>query len=111
MKTELLADETVTKSGAANLQRGAETVGGKLYLTNRRLIFEAHSLNFQSGTTIVPLQEISETTPCWTRFLNLIPVAPNSLAVASSGTEKRFVLFGRKAWKIAIDEQRNQLTN
>ena len=108
MKTELIDHETEIKSGFANLQRGAETVGGKLYLTNHRLIFESHALNIQTGTTIVPLQEISETTPCWTKFLNLIPLAPNSLSVSTPDGEKRFVLFGRKSWKQAIDDQRNQ---
>ena len=109
MKTEMLTGETVTKSGAANMQRGPETVGGKLYLTNLRLIFESHAFNIQTGATIVALQDISETRRCWTKFLNLIPVAPNSLAVFSSGEEKRFVLFGRSAWKIEIDQQRQRM--
>src|SRR5262245_9762271 len=37
MKTPLLADETPVKDGAANMQRGLETVGGWLYLTDMRL--------------------------------------------------------------------------
>ena len=36
MKTPLLPGETPVKDGAANLQRGLETVGGRLYLTNQR---------------------------------------------------------------------------
>ena len=108
MKTEFLDSETTIKSGFANMQRGAEAVGGKLYLTSLRLIFESHKLNIQTGTTIIPLQEISETTPCWTKFLNLVPLFPNSLAVVTSGGEERFVLYGRKTWKRAIDDQRNQ---
>ena len=111
MKTELNPNESVTKSGAANLQRGAETVGGKLFLTNERLIFEAHALNIQTGVTIVPLNGIQETTPCWTKFLNLLPLAPNSLAVKSTDDEWRFVLFGRKKWKAAIDSQRQNSTS
>ena len=108
MKTELVANETPVKEGVANLQRGAETVGGKLYLTNQRLIFESTAFNIQIGATIVLLQDISETKPCWTKFLNLIPIAPNSLAVSTSDGERRFVLFGRKAWKVAIDDQQKQ---
>ena len=105
MKTEQLPGETSIKSGPANLQRGAETVGGKLYLTTHRLVFESHAFNLQTGATIIPLQEISETTPCWTKFLNLIPIAPNSLSVSTTSGERRFVLFGRMSWKAAIDER------
>lgn len=109
MKNELLAGETITKSGVANLQRGVETVGGKLYLTNQRLVFESHAFNIQTGATIIPLSEVTETTPCWTKFLNLVPLAPNSLAIFTASEEQRFVLFGRKTWKAAIDQQRNQI--
>ncbi len=106
MKTEQLPGETPIKSGPANLQRGAETVGGKLYLTTHRLVFESHAFNLQTGATIIPLQEISGTTPSWTKFLNLIPIAPNSLSVSTTRGEQRFVLFGRMSWKAAIDAQR-----
>ena len=45
-----------------------------------------------------------ETMLCWTKFLNLIPLAPNSIAICTSeGKQYRFVLFGRKDWKLAID--------
>ena len=108
MKTELSSNETITRSGVASLQRGAETVGGKLYLTSHRLIFESHSFNIQTGATIISLAEISQTATCWTKFLNLFPIVPNSLAVLTSSGEKRFVLFGRKKWKLAIDRQMKQ---
>ncbi len=103
MKTPLDTNETVLKKGGANLQRGAETVGGWLYLTDRRLIFESHAFNFQTGATAIPLGEIATVTKCWTKFLNVIPLAPNSLAVVTSqGQEHRLVLFGRGAWLAAI---------
>jgi len=106
MKTEFLSGEKPVKDGAANLQRGIETVGGWLYLTNQRLIFEAHAFNVQSGRTIIPLASITGARTCWTKFLNLIPLFPNSIAVATKeGTEYRFVTFGRQAWIDAIDGQ------
>ena len=40
MKTELNPNEALIKKGGANLQKGAESVGGYLYLTDQRLIFE-----------------------------------------------------------------------
>jgi hypothetical protein len=109
MKTEMLPGEATIKEGVASLQRGIETVGGRLFLTNQRLIFESHAFNIQTGATIIPLGEISETMPCWTRYFNLIPIAPNSLAVSTSeGKQHRFVLFGRNEWKLAIDTQKKQ---
>jgi hypothetical protein len=109
MKTQLHPDEKIIKEGAANLQKNIETVGGKLYLTNQRLVFEAHSFNVQSGTSELALSNVQSLRPCWTKFLGFIPLLPNSLAVYSKqGDEYRFVLFGRHAWAAAIDAQRAQ---
>jgi GRAM domain-containing protein/AAA domain-containing protein len=103
METPPLPNETFVKDGAANLQRGIETVGGKLYLTNQRLVFESHALNIQTGTTIIPLSSINRTRKCWTKFLNIFPVFPNSIAVSTKeGKEYRFVAFGRQDWIDAI---------
>jgi hypothetical protein len=109
MKTPFLAGETPIKDSAANLQRGIETVGGWLYLTNHRVVFESHAFNIQTGTTIVPLASITGARECWTKFLNLIPLFPNSFAVATKeGSVFRFVTFGRQAWIDAIDGQKVQ---
>jgi hypothetical protein len=107
MKTELRQGEQVVKEGAANLQKNVETVGGRLCLTNQRLVFEAHKLNVQGGATEVELANVQSSRLCWTWFLGFIPLFPNSLAVfTKQGKEYRFVLFGRHAWAAAIDTQR-----
>jgi hypothetical protein len=107
MKSVLRQGEQVVKQGSANLQRNIETVGGKLYLTNQRLIFEAHKFNVQRGMTEVELSNIQELRPCWTKQWGLFPAFPNSLAVCTTdGEEYRFVLFGRSAWAVAIEAQR-----
>jgi hypothetical protein len=104
MNTPFLPDETPVKDGGANLQRGLETVGGRLYLTSQRLVFESHAFNIQTGSTIIPLASITGARKCWTRLLNLIPLFPNSIAVSTTeGKEYRFVTFGREAWIAAID--------
>lgn len=102
MKIELAPGERMIKEGAANLQRGIETVGGRLFLTDRRLVFASHAFNVQSGATEIPLRDIRSTAPCWTKFLGLIPLMPNSLAVRTDQAEHRFVLFGRGPWADAI---------
>ena len=58
MKTPLLPDEVLIKQGPANLQRGTETVGGRLTLTSQRLVFESHRFNLQAGAAIIPLATI-----------------------------------------------------
>ncbi len=107
MKTELRQGEALVKDGAANLQKNIETVGGNLYLTNQRLIFESHKFNVQSGVTEVELSNIQSSEKCWTKFLGFLPIFPNSLAVyTKQGKEYRFVLFGRGAWSAAIEAQK-----
>ncbi len=103
MKTALREGEKIIKEGAANLQRNVETVGGKLYLTNQRLVFEAHKFNVQSAPAEVDISNIKSSEPSWTKFLGFIPIFPNSLSVyTKQGKESRFVLFGRGAWAAAI---------
>lgn len=110
MKTELRQGEEIIKNGAANLQKNIETVGGKLYLTNQRIIFESHNFNIQGGTNEIELSSIQSINKCWTKFLGIIPLLPNSLAVLTKqGTEYRFVLFGRDVWKAAIEAQKEDI--
>ena len=108
LETPLHPGETVVKEGRANLQRGAESVGGKLALTERRLIFESHEFNVQSGPDEIPLSEIVGVEKVWTKFLGALPLAPNSLAVRTrEGAEHRLVLSRRGAWREAIESQRS----
>ena len=99
MDITLDKDEELVKEGAANLQKGIEVVGGKLYLTNRRILFIAHALNIQGGLTEVPLADIKSIDYGWTMFLGFIPIWPNCLSLSTGKGEKySFVLFGRKVW-------------
>ena len=102
MKIDLAPNETLIREGPANLQRGLETVGGRLLLTDQRLVFSSHGVNVQTGRTEIPLAEIRSVSPCWTKFLGLLPLAPNSLAVSTSAGEHRLVISGRSQWASAI---------
>jgi hypothetical protein len=106
LKTDLLPDETLLKDGAANLHRGLDVVGGWLYMTDRRLIFEATPLNFDRSTTIIELPSITGTQKCWTLLWGSIPIFPNAFAVfTTDGKEYRFVSSSRQAWIEAIEGQ------
>lgn len=103
----LNVDEVLIKQGAANMQRGIETVGGNLCLTNQRLLFSAHSFNVQRGDSEIALQAVCSIQRCWTRLLGVIPLMPNSLAVHTSDGVYRFVLSGRSQWAVAIHSARD----
>lgn len=106
MKIELMPGETLIKEGAANLQRGIETVGGRLYLTDQRLYFDTHFLNVARGPETIALSDILDVQPIWTKVYRKIPIAPNSLRVfTKSGQYFDFVVWGRMIWKKAIEEQ------
>jgi hypothetical protein len=102
MKIEIAPNEKLIREGMASLQRGVETVGGRLYLTDSRLVFSSHQFNVQTGCTEIPLAAIRTIRPCWTRFLGILPLAPNSLAVNTGSTEYRFVLPDRASWAQTI---------
>jgi hypothetical protein len=107
METPLRPGEALVKESRANLQRGIESVGGHVYLTDQRLIFESHSFNVQRGATEIPLAEVAEMRKAWTRFLNLIPIAPNTIAVRTTrGEEHRIVCSKRDEWIAAVEQQR-----
>lgn len=46
---ELQPGEELHIDQAANLKRGFEYVGGKLYVTNKRLYFKAHPLTYRNA--------------------------------------------------------------
>jgi len=110
MKIDLAPNERLIREGAANLQRGIETVGGHLFLTDRRLVFSSHSFNAQTGVTEIPLHAVRSVEPCWTKFLGFLPLAPNSLAVRTDQGEHRLVLFGRTSWATAIRSATSSLS-
>ena len=106
---ELMENEKIIKKGSANIQRGIEQVGGKLYLTNERIIFKSHKFNFQSGNTEIKLENISSVIKSWTKFLGFIPLVPNSIKLSTKeGSKFRFVINGRSKWISAINKEIQQ---
>jgi hypothetical protein len=47
---DIADNEIIVKEGGANHFRGKEGVGGKLVLTDRRLIFKSHKFNIQNNS-------------------------------------------------------------
>lgn len=102
----VLPNEIIVKEGPANATRGMEGVGGKLYLTNQRLIFESHAINFQTGTTEINITDITESGIGRTMLFKLFRFTPNMFYVVSNGQRFEFTVYGRKKWKEALDSIR-----
>ena len=88
------ADESVLHFGPANHFKGIESVGGKLFLTNKRLRFRSHSLNVQTHDESYPVDAIASVEPV--RTLGIVPYGV--LVHLRDGRRERFVVAGRSAW-------------
>ena len=109
MRTDLVEDEVVVKEGKENLMKGINSVGGKLYLTNLRLVFESHGFAQSKTATIIDLSSISSVQECWPRIFGIIPLFPNGIAInTTQGQEHRLALGKRGTWIDAINTQSQQ---
>ncbi len=57
-KIDTMPDEDILFETAANHFKGAEDVGGKLYLTNKRVHFKSHKFNIQNHEVSIYLTDI-----------------------------------------------------
>lgn len=86
----------------ANLFRGMEGVGGKIDVTNERVIFKAHSLNVQRQPLEIRISEIAHVGKRSTWGL-----IPNGMEIATrKGETYKFVLYNRGTVIKLIDELR-----
>ena len=89
---KLKKNEQIIVDRTANLFRGKEAVGGRLKITNQRLIFEPHIVNIQKQTLEIPLNQIREVKP-----RNTLGIVPNGILVKLvSGEEYKLVVWKRK---------------
>ena len=96
---ELESDELLSFEGPANLFRGKEAVGGRLFLTTHRLIFVSHNLNIQNGTTLLDLNQIVSLSP--RKTLGLIQ---NGLTIQlEGGKDYHFVVYNPDLWQEKIE--------
>lgn len=75
-----------------DMLRGLEEVGGKLKVTNHRLIFKPHAFNIQNQQTDYALSDVAEVS-----LFSTLGVIPNGVQVTlKSGSILTFTLLGRK---------------
>ncbi len=101
IKPDLAENEQIEVEGPANLFRGIEGVGGKLFLTNDRLVFKAHKLNIQNGQTAIDYNKLAEVAGRKTasRIDNGIRIK------TADGKEYDFVVGNRDLWIEKINEK------
>jgi len=94
IEVSLDENEKIIFEGPANLFRGLEAVGGKIFLTETHLVFNSHKLNIQSGATKIPYTSIEELLPCKTaKFID------NGLKIITKeGVIYQFVINERETW-------------
>lgn len=86
--------ESVAYQGVANHFLNGEGRGGRLYLTNRRLVFQPHKFNFQREAISIPRADIASVSACLTFGL-----IPNGMKVlCRDGTSEQFVVSHRSQW-------------
>lgn len=92
--------KNVIMDGGANHFKGAESVGGWLYLTSEEVIFKSHAFNVQKHETVIPLEQIVEV-----KTVSTLGLIPNGLQIVTSGgIIEKFVVTKRKTWVQKIND-------
>lgn len=101
IKPELDVDEQIEIEGPANLFRGIEGVGGKIFLTNKKMIFKSHKINIQSGQTDIDYADIKEIVKRKTAKL-----IDNGIRITTNDKiEYDFVVNERDLWIEKINDR------
>lgn len=88
---DLSGEKVIVDKAAANLFRGIEGVGGRLTITNKRVIFNSHALNLQAGTTEILISDIASVSK-----RNTLGIVPNGMSITlKNGTVYKFVIGKR----------------
>ena|ERR1022692_2015637 len=99
-KVDTDPDENIVFQTPANHFKGIEGIGGKLYLTNKRVLFKSHKLNIQNHKLSISLTDINSVD----RYKTL-GVVNNGLAIITKqNTTEKFVVE-------QVDEWLKQLTD
>ena len=101
-RIEIPPGETILLETPAAHFKGIEGVGGKLYLTDRRLVFKSHKLNLQSHLFEIDLTEIKDVNTYRPLGLNNNGL---SITTAENNTE-RFVVEQVDQWVKFLGAQR-----
>ena len=101
-KIDTEANETILFDTGANHFKGAEAVGGKLYLTDKRLVFKSHKFNIQNHKLSINLSDIEKVD----RYKTL-GLVNNGLSVTTTGNRiEKFVVQQPDKWFSQLIEKK-----
>jgi hypothetical protein len=89
---ELEAGETVVLEKAANIRKAMEYAGGRVRVTNQRVLLEPHAINLDSQPAAIPLSDIAKVET-YSQF-GFIPTGVR--LTMKDGSQQHFIVFGRK---------------
>lgn len=104
MDMTLLPNEHILHQGFA--YHFPEMIGftGHLVLTNQRLYFETHPLNFKRYAFLVRLSDVADVV-----LQNRLVIFPNGMNIRlHQGSTHRFAVWNRRKWKRLIEQALSQ---
>lgn len=102
---EMQGGEKLIKESGANHFQGKEGVGGKLVLTDKRLVFKSHKFNIQNHESNFDIQQIEKVQT--TKTLGILT---NGLTIGLiNKIEHRFVVDDTHDWVKEIINQKNTI--
>ena len=106
MDLKMLKEEKILKEGGAGRTNYFNTQGGKLYFTNKRLVFIGHGFNFGDGSMSMNLEDILAIRKActWTIYLIILPFPNAFRVVLKDGKNYKFSVFGRRDWLSKLKE-------
>jgi hypothetical protein len=87
-------NEKIIFETPANHFKSTEGVGGKLYLTNKRLVFKSHKFNIQNHELSIPINNIAKAE----RYKVLNLVNKGLRIQTTEGVTERFVVDKASEW-------------
>lgn len=101
-KIETDEGESILFQTGANHFKGMEGVGGKLFLTNKRLIFKSHKFNIQNHQLQINLTDITNVSRRKT-----MGIINNGLMVTHHDKQEKFVVENAEEWMKQLEGSRH----
>ncbi len=89
---ELEPGEVVALEKPANIRRRFEYAGGRVRVTDRRILLEPHAVNLDSRPVAIPIAEVARVDT-YSQF-GVIPTGVR--LTLKDGSQQHFIVFGRK---------------
>lgn len=97
MKSQLFQNEEIVIKHPTELHDGYNTISGIFYITNKRIVFEAHNNNLSNSFISFQFSDILSINKTWTKFMGFLPISFDSLTITKkTGNRYSFILLQRE---------------